>query len=607
MGKVEKLNLKNISLSESSIKEIIILLSDIDVKITALNESSAKDFLTLNSNLKENFKLAKDISSNAKELFEILSGKDRNYLLNKLDTFNTGLKFQIEGFSDCVVKGSKVVETIQGLFDSMFIPIKNFNQNLMTINFLLANLKLNVTYLKQEQSIFEKSDMLMNKIKEVKESYDIFNSKVNKLKILSDSIKSYFVQLKNKQTLTLETILEQVQTSVTVLSARYQEASVQMPQLTQKTEHYFENVSKIITNLQFHDIIRQKMEHVQNTHKEIINELNNFDFEDNKATLTDDTSKFLQIRDIAGIQVAQLIHTNQEYQTAIEKITKDFLEIGDDMKAISEMCNNFSGYSPMLMGSRDFKSIESNLETSIDLIKKFGSDGELFISKVTLIVNAVSELKNEIAGIDKEFEFIKTGLTDIFHILKPKEQKLPAIYRLGKQLSDISKSIKNELNTVSSQFKDAENETVILETLLEDNFETKFNINLDKFSESIYSVVKILNMDNAKVEEILKQNGEFGGRLSMDIKASIEEVKYYDFFEQIIEEIIGELTNIYIALKSDLTVDIKDISYDLESLKERYTMESQRSIHEKVLGDLAGEENKETDIEEDDDDDIEFF
>jgi hypothetical protein len=595
-------NAKNISLSEASIKEIIILLSDIDVKINALNESSAKDFLTLNSNLKENYKLAEKISANAKKLFEILAGKDRNYLLKKLDTFHTGLKFQIDGFSDSVIKGSKVLETIQGLFNAMFIPIKNFNQNLMTINFLLANLKLNLTYLKQEEQILDKADNLMQKIKAIKEIYDVFDNKVNKLKVLSNSIQNFFGQLKEKQTITLETILEQVQSSVTILSARYQEASIQMPQVTKKTEDYFENVSKIITNLQFHDIIRQKMEHVQHTHKEIIDELNAFDFNDKSASLAEHTSKFLQIRDIAGVQVAQLIHTNQEYQDAIEKITINFLEIGDDMKAVSEMCNDFSGHQPGKGGSH-FREIETNLEVSVELINKFGADGELFSNKVKTVVGSVAELKDELAEILEQFEFIKKGLAEIFDILKPKEKKLPEIYKLGKQLSDISKAIRTELNNVNKHFKIAEDETVVLETLVENNFESQFKSNLQKFSESIFSVVKILNSDNSQVEEILRINGEYGNQLAVDIQTSIEKVKYYDFFEQVIEEIILELNNIYLTIKSDSSMGPEG-SYDLESLKQRYTMASQRTIHGRVLHEEAEEENVAMD---DDEDDIEFF
>jgi hypothetical protein len=601
MDKDPKQTGTNLSLSEASIKEIIILLSDIDVKITALNESSAKDFLTLNSNLKENYKLAEKISGNAKQLFEILAGKDRNYLLKKLETFHIGLKFQIEGFVDSVQRGSKILENIQGAFTSMFIPIKNFNQNLMTLNFLLANLKLNLTYINHEDKVISKSDQLIEKIKSIKEGYDIFDNKVNKIKALSVSMQEFFSQLKDQQTVTIESILEQIQSSVTILTAKYQEASIQMPLLTKKSEDYFENVGKIITNLQFHDIIRQKMEHVQNTHKDIIAELNAFDFEDSSASLAEHTSKFLQIKDIAGVQVAQLIHTNQEYQDAIEKITVNFIEIGDDMKSVAEMCTTFSGHR-LGKGSSHFREIEANLEKTVEMINKFGSDGEIFSSRVKIIVESIMSVKAELDIIENKCEEIKGVLSEVFESINSSDKKIPEISKLAKQISEISKLIKSELDSIKKYFANAEDESVVFETLVENNFESKFESNLQKFSESIVSVVQILNTDNGKVEAILKANGEFGNQLAVDIQTSIEKVKYYDFFEQVIEEIILELNNIYLTIKSDSMAKADEKALDLESLKKRYTMQSQRTIHNRVLNEF-----EETPLPETEDEDIEFF
>jgi len=591
----------NLALSEASIKEIIILLSDIDVKINALNESSAKDFLTLNTNLKDNYKHAEKISANAKQLFEILAGKDRNYLLKKLDTFHTGLKFQIDGFTESVIIGSKILDNIQGLFNSVFVPVKNFNQNVMTLNFLLANLKLNFTYLGLDESLIELSDTLIQKLKKIKELHEAFDGKLHKVKILLNSVQEFCNNLKEQQSITLESILEQVQDSVTILSAKYQDASIQMPRLTKKSQDYFDNVSRIITNLQFHDIIRQKMEHVQHTHKEIIDELNSFSFDDDSTLLNDHTAKFLQIRDIAGVQVAQLIHTNQEYQDAIEKITVNFLEIGDDMKAVSEICSSFSGYNKK--GVSHFKEIEINLEKSVELINKFGDDGELFSFKVRQVINAIIDLRNELDAINKESNYIKSVLSEVFAVINLKDKKLPEIKKLGNQVSEISKSIRTELESILKNFKNSHDETVVLETLIEDNFELKFKENLQKFSESIFSVVKILNADNIQVEEILKVNGELGIQLAAEIQTSIEKVKYYDFFEQIIEEIILELNNIYLTIKSDSASNVENESYDLDSLKKRYTMQSQRLIHERVLNEV--DESAAT--EEEDEDNIEFF
>ncbi|NJO92889.1 MAG: hypothetical protein HC831_30895 [Chloroflexia bacterium] len=62
------------------------------------------------------------------------------------------------------------------------------------------------------------------------------------------------------------------------------------------------------------------------------------------------------------------------------------------MKAVSEMCNDFSGHQPGKGGSH-FREIETNLEVSVELINKFGADGELFSNKVKTVVGSISELK----------------------------------------------------------------------------------------------------------------------------------------------------------------------------------------------------------------------
>ncbi|MEN8118920.1 MAG: hypothetical protein ABFS35_01150 [Bacteroidota bacterium] len=605
MGKDKNPERFSISLSQESIKEVIILLSDIDVKITTLNESSAKDFLTLNNNLKGNYKVAESISSNATNLFKILSGKDRNYLLNKLDTYHTGLKILIDDFIDYVTSGARILDTIDSSLNSVYIPVKNFNQNLMTLKFLLANLKLNLTYLSEQDKIIDGIDNLTLKIKSIKEGYDLLENKINRLKVLVLSVFDFFKNLKERQNITLETLLEQIKSSIIILSAKHQEASVQMPVLTKKTEDYFENVSKIITNLQYHDIIRQKMEHVQLTHKEIIDELNSFDFSDKNAELAEHTRKFLKIRDIASVQVAQLIHTNQEYQEAIEKITKNFLEIGEDMKNIAAMCSTFSGHSPT-HGITHFREIERKLERSVDLINKFSIDGEEFSNKIGSIKEACNLIDDELLSLTDMSKGISDSVLGISKMLNDIDEK-PGLQKLKIQIEDINSNIHEELELIKSHYIDVNDELYSIGAIVEEDYEKEFKLKLQRISESIYSIVKVLNEDNSEVEEILEQNRQNGNQLAIDIQASIEKVKYYDFFEQVIEEIILQLNNIYLMIKADsdsLKLDEKD---DLQSIKERYTMESQRNIHDKVILDDDLPDKDETKDDENDEDDIEFF
>ncbi len=601
MGKEKNADAFSLSLSQSSSKEVIILLSDIDVKITALNESSAKDFLNLNNNLKGNYKIAENISGGAEKLFKILAGKDRNYLLNKLESYHTGLKIQIDDFINYVISGARILDTIQTSLNSVFIPVKNFNQNLMTLNFLLANLKLNLTYINKQDDIVDKINSLIFEIKSTKEGYDLLELNINKLKVLVQSVFDFFKNLKDQQNVTLESLLEQIKSSVVILSAKHQEASIQMPILAKKTEDYFENVSKIITNLQFHDIIRQKMEHVQQTHKEIIDELSAFDFSDKNTELAEHTRKFFRIRDIAGVQVAQLIHTNQEYQEAIEKITKNFLEIGEDMKSIASMCSSFSGQS-LTHGITHFREIEKKLEMSVELINKFSIDGEEFSSKVNLIQIACNAVDSELSSLSNKNKVLSDKIVEIFQMLDDFDVDIPGLQKLKLQISDINSNVFEELELIKSHYIDVNDELFSIGNIVENDYEKDFKLKLQRISESIYSIVKVLNEDNSEVEKILEQNKENGNQLAMNIQTSIEKVKYYDFFEQVIEEIIIQLNNIYLTIRADSDSVKYTDGDDLQDIKDRYTMESQRNIHGKIMH----EENN-TDDTKEDEEDIEFF
>ena len=63
------------------------------------------------------------------------------------------------------------------------------------------------------------------------------------------------------------------------------------------------------------------MEHIQETHSDLLDELMEFkDAENNEVNVHNQAKCFIRVRDIAGLQAAQLIQSNKEYQNAIEII-----------------------------------------------------------------------------------------------------------------------------------------------------------------------------------------------------------------------------------------------------------------------------------------------
>ena len=67
------------------------------------------------------------------------------------------------------------------------------------------------------------------------------------------------------------------------------------------------------------------------------------------------------------------------------------------------------------------------------------------------------------------------------------------------------------------------------------------------------------------------------------IKSSLQKVKYYDFFEKIIEEIIFELNNVYTKLRTNDSSNKTAQTSNIDQLKQNYTVKSQHKIHDTYI------------------------
>jgi uncharacterized protein YoxC len=105
-------------------------------------------------------------------------------------------------------------------------------------------------------------------------------------------------------------------------------------------------------------------------------------------------------------------------------------------------------------------------------------------------------------------------------------------------------------------------------------------------AESINQILSELNAKSEHINKILHENLEISSTISEDVKDSIKKIRYYDFFETVIIDIILELNEIYRKFRGELSSD-PDATDDLNSLKTMYTMASEHQIHDKIL---SGEE-----------------
>jgi hypothetical protein len=145
-------------------------------------------------------------------------------------------------------------------------------------------------------------------------------------KALSSRIREYYGQA--------TTIFQTVSQLASIVSNQERSLSLH-------AEESLKDISSIVTKLQFHDIVSQKLEHIQQINQDIIDEL--LALPQGIITPQDaQANKYIPLMsDIARLHAAQLNHTNAEYQHAFAEIRINLQSIRNKTDIISQNCSAF--------------------------------------------------------------------------------------------------------------------------------------------------------------------------------------------------------------------------------------------------------------------------
>jgi len=565
-------------ISPLSVKKISSIFFRIDEQILALHSCSSDDFLGLNSDFKKYYKQSKAISVNADEIFKLLTEGGSGDLFRQLQALYKDLKGVQDRFVTQLDLSMVKLKTIQSYLDLLFLPIKNLNQDLMTLKFLLANLKLsssdpsNKSNIKWEQLLSDYNQI----ISEFKQCGCDSDKSISRLREEITKSLISFESIQSRTVVDLDSILNNIHYGIILFAEKHEETTRQIPELTQKTESCSKSIADIVTNLQYQDIIRQKIEHIRITQKNILEELERFG-ESVEITDTENRTRlYLKIRDIAGLQAAILVRANKEYQLAIEKITQEFLAIGEDMNSISSMCR---GLNKSNENSEEihYTEMTQKLENAALILTNFieaGNEYMVQIDNLGLKVNSAKQGILNIKSVSEKLEAITSKLVKHFTNQGIDDTRFNEIFTQVKSINGDIQAFEVTIQDVFHKVLRSENELSSEVIRSKNSFGQR-----EFFTQAAEKMNVILNQLNAKSDRInllLNETISLSFDISQGVKVSIEQIRYYDLFDKTIVDIINELNEIYQKLKGEITGDQIN-EENLEGVKNLYTMESEHS------------------------------
>jgi len=203
---------------------------------------------------------------------------------------------------------------------------------------------------------------------------------------------------------------------------------------------------------------------------------------------------------------------------------------------------------------------------------------------------ANEEFAFEVDTIHIEIEKMSSNFDHVIKIESKLNQLAVSFadYVENDQLSGVRQLISilvSDLQVIKENVKQLFDQTLSLSISLISGESSEVNNNGQQtltISEDIHAIIGLLENNNANVNKLLNENKEISEQILSEIRNAIKEVKYYDYFEKVIEEIIIELNSIYYKLKTgeEFNYNKADSLKDIEKL---YTTHSERAIHHHMV------------------------
>lgn len=577
-----------------SVEEIVSLFEDVDQKIQDLHQCSADDFLGLNAKFKNFYKESKSVSSDATTLLALFSHEQNEQLKEELTAGRTELQLSLDSMKEQQYETLRLVHDLGDAMSAYLFPLRHINNEFGILNMELIALEVSFrTALLQNNFDTVGFQQMIRDWEEF--VYDITETKKLSQSFLEECEYSlHHIELIGGRGLrSLVTLTELTEQGLILFDAKQKESNQNLPAIRAKSDSVAKSIADVITSLQYQDIIRQKMEHIQQAHVKLLDDLQQIDLDKSPNAWT---QVLVQVRDISALQAAQLLATNKEYQAAIEAIALHFRTIAKEMTSVASICRS-------TMNDNDDREQRSTITDLVDRFKR--ADAllarvlEVFPEcsrEVLLIRDGASMLQKRIGGHVETFFRLST---QVEVMLSPYRKTLGRHFEhYMLQVDEMLSTMRRNMESVSVQnailIKSIEGLGRYAKKLAESELLWDYvQLNVKRshsLSERLLNTEQESNALLRKIETTCRS-------ISDETQAALAAVRYYDFFENVIAEIVRGLSSMSSRICAE--VDVAEHG-DMSAVRNLYTMESERKIHDQFTG--TNEEEAPVD-----DDDLELF
>ncbi|WP_028579969.1 methyl-accepting chemotaxis protein [Desulfogranum japonicum] len=513
-----------------------------------------------------------------------------------------GIEEYIQDNLDTILEEKKQLEEQKQIFHGLQVPLTKLNVIIFRLNTLGLYIKAETTRLTKADNEFE---YLGN---EVRKLTDDSKEKLESMQTAREDIIQAIIKantemstLREKEFIPLSAQIEQLLAEMVSYTQLVDMVGQESEQVAGQFQMIRDNIGELIFELQFHDIVRQQIEHVQAILSEvhlpqpITSEPAPETYEDTESTtLYASTLLAADLLENAHKTVMKALSSIfSQFQNVLDQTTS----VGDDLAKLVQV--SLHQIDTMIRHAiHEKQKIEITL---IDTMKVHGSRTNTMRSIVTTS-NTIKQQIDAISSIGEDVGLISlNGLIQAHHLQKEGQVIGVVIDEIRNLVGDTQENI----HALEAYLKDI------------DRFDTEQHLSAETSEEYktteniIHETITLLGNFFDDIKNRTSTAYTTGGTVQQSSREHVEQltatlrgITVQEQFDQGLQTAITMLRSLLVEIDtSDTPPDLERVQELLHQYKDQYTMASERLTHHKVTG------KEETYFEHDEelDDNIEMF
>ncbi|MBN1907800.1 MAG: hypothetical protein JW927_22180 [Deltaproteobacteria bacterium] len=555
-------------------QNIIALLEEISVE----NEPT---FIKLGENLQKIYSDAKGLTELTREIAMLLDGSSKDNILGNIGTFTRISLSRLNTCREDVINILPKVETYSTnlkRLNDMIPVIKNIAKKL---NIVALHIAIETSRNRESEEMFS---FFVQEIRKLADRVNAISVKIReeaeneKSKQISDS--NSFTEKKDRINTLADHAHHSVEENISEIENLVTISLNAMRNAETRSKKLYSLVGEIVVAIQFHDITRQQIEHVIQSLGEI-EPLLKADKNNETAFSENQGNNLVKAYTLFTLQTEQITQVIKEINSSYKKIRQSFIEIDNVIQGLVnemiDLCQNTehsgSDINPfqklttglnnldkiMSQGKEIAEMIDSNLKQSAETAQHMaGQLNQMNDISSDLHIKAINALimSKRLGSNGKTLSVLAEDVTEVS--LESNEFVLDVVEIL-KAIEDLS----SNLSGVSIQ-EEAGNDNSSIEANPSSGIDMIADVYADYLAKSKLSIERSKDLKNKIV--LLESDINFFNK----IEDSLTYQK--DMIAQMMKSIRPFITEEGLA------------NDELEHLRNRYTMEIERGIHEKALG-----------------------